>query len=168
MSSTLLSPDEAEADHHDEHPSDAKYVKIAIILAVLTALEVATYFFEDSFNWGPILVIMMFVKGIIVAGYFMHLKFENRLLTRVFVSGFVLACFVYIIALSAFAFWTNSGLRDDYGVNARPVPYVDPDAIPESAESEEIDGERGEGEGTEGEVVGDEAVEPAGDTSDEE
>lgn len=124
MSTETLSTDHAGDEDHHDHPSDAQYVKIAIILAVLTAIEVATYWFEDSFNWGPILVLLMVVKGIIVAGYFMHLKFDDKLLTRIFVAGFILACAVYVIALSAFRFWDNSGLRDDYGENVRSTPYV--------------------------------------------
>ncbi len=30
--------------HDDHHPSDWEYIKVAIILAVVTAAEVATYF----------------------------------------------------------------------------------------------------------------------------
>ena len=38
--------DEAVPVH--EHPSDLLYVKIALILAAITALEVGTYFLEDA------------------------------------------------------------------------------------------------------------------------
>ena len=39
--------DVEDADRHD-HPSDLLYVKVAAILAVLTALEVGTYFIEEA------------------------------------------------------------------------------------------------------------------------
>ena len=94
------------AAHGDDHPSDAKYIKIALWLAVLTALETATYFidwFEGNATrqWiflGP----MMVVKFGTVAWYFMHLKQDSRLFTRVFVTGIVLATIVYLIVLLTF------------------------------------------------------------------
>ena len=48
MSKTEIEHSETSDDAGDEHdhPSDNKYIQIAIILAVITALEVATYFFE--------------------------------------------------------------------------------------------------------------------------
>lgn len=96
-----------DVDSHD-HPSDRKYVEIAIILAVLTAIEVATYFFEEELGDAliPILMVIMVVKFFMVAAWFMHLKFDSRLFSRLFVSGLVLASAVYIIMLTAFEFWS--------------------------------------------------------------
>jgi cytochrome c oxidase subunit 4 len=94
------------ADAH-EHPSDLKYIKIAIILAVLTAIEVATYFWEDA-SQGALLTVLipiMVAKFAIVAGYFMHLKFDSPLFTRMFVAGLAFAVVVYAVMLTAFRFW---------------------------------------------------------------
>ena len=101
----------AHVEHVDEehdHPSDRKYVNIAIILAVITAAEVVTFYVEDELGslLAPILIVMMIVKFAIVAAYFMHLKFDSNLLTRVFVAGIVLAVAVYIAAMTTFHFWT--------------------------------------------------------------
>jgi cytochrome c oxidase subunit IV len=99
------------ADTHGSehaHPSDLKYIKIAIVLAVLTAAEVATYFFEDDISRGwlvAILIPMMIVKFAIVAGYFMHLKFDSPLFTRMFAAGLAFAVVVYIIMLLTFEYW---------------------------------------------------------------
>ncbi len=94
-----------DAEH--EHPSDAKYVQIALILAVITAAEVLTYYVEDALGPAliPILMVMMVVKFVIVASWFMHLRFDSSLLTRIFYAGLVLAFLVYIAALAAFEFW---------------------------------------------------------------
>ena len=98
-----------EADEHDDHdhPGDRKYVEIAIILAVLTALEVATYFFEEELGDAliPILMVLMVVKFFMVAAWFMHLRFDSRLFSKLFVSGLVLAAAVYVVMLTAFEFW---------------------------------------------------------------
>jgi cytochrome c oxidase subunit IV len=100
----------AEADHEahqHKHPSDGDYIKIAIILAVITALEVGTYFLEDASTTMLVLLLfpMMIVKFGMVCAYFMHLKYDNHIFRRVFVFGLVLAVVVYVIALTAMQFW---------------------------------------------------------------
>lgn len=109
---------EAHTDHDDEHhdhPSDAQYWKIGAILAVITLAEVGTYFITDdpySHDLAPLLIgsllLMMVVKFFTIGAYFMHLKFDNPVFRRVFVSGLVLAVGVYLIVLSTFAYWDNS------------------------------------------------------------
>lgn len=108
-------------DDHDDHgPSDRSYVMIALFLAVLTAVEVALFVFEDqiadALGVGSIkisLIALMVVKFWIVGSYFMHLKFDNPILTQLFVFGLVLAVVVYFIMLSAFEFnFWNDGLED--------------------------------------------------------
>ena len=83
-------PEVAEEDHH-MHPSDWKYVQIAIILAVLTAAEVATYYIDTGPLEIPILITLMVVKFVLVAMWFMHLKFDSPLFTRTFVAGLAMA-----------------------------------------------------------------------------
>jgi cytochrome c oxidase subunit 4 len=92
---------EHDHDEHD-HPSDGKYIQIALILGVITAVEVALSYIDVGKAFVPALVICMVAKFAIVAGYFMHLKFDNRLLTRVFVAGILLAIGVYIAFLTSF------------------------------------------------------------------
>ena len=101
---------EATAEDHDghDHPSDWAYVKIALVLAVVTALEVSTYF-SSVVDWGdalvPSLLIMMVLKFYLVAMWFMHLKFDNPLFKKMFVGGLILATAVYIVTLAAFEFF---------------------------------------------------------------
>ena len=91
----------------EEYPSDWRYVKVAIVLAIITAVEVDTYVHADL--WEPILVPallgMMALKFFGVAWYFMHLKYDKRVLTWSFYSGVVLALFVYLVALFMFNFF---------------------------------------------------------------
>lgn len=115
MSSTATADVSDAVEGHDAHdddhhgPSDANYIGIAVFLGVLTALEVATALevVEELLGKAliPTLLIMMFVKFWVVAMYFMHLKFDNKILTQLFMFGLVLAAFVYFIALAAFDFW---------------------------------------------------------------
>lgn len=103
---TTEEQEEVVHDDHD-HPSDAKYFQIAIILGVLTALEVATYYVDIGPALIPTLMVMMVVKFFMVAAWFMHLRFDNSLFTKFFVTGLVLAVAVYVIALSTFEFWSK-------------------------------------------------------------
>ncbi len=97
-------------DDHDHHPTERQYWMIFVILAVLTAVEVAWSYLGLS---GPALVLpllaMMVVKFFLVAGAFMHLYFDlkilnGRLFTWAFAGAIVLAMAVYAIVLAAFEF----------------------------------------------------------------
>lgn len=95
-----------EAGHAGEHahPGPAEYIKIAVILAVATALEVALYYLEflpDGLIVG-LLMFFMVVKFALVVLWFMHLRFDNVLFRRLFVTGIVLAIAVYTVVLLTF------------------------------------------------------------------
>ena len=94
---------EPASDHGDHagHPSEAKYIKIALILGAVTAVEVALYYwsFSNEAANNAVLLVLAAVKFVIVAAYFMHLKFDNRILRRLFITGFILATFCYIAYL---------------------------------------------------------------------
>ncbi len=93
---------EAAPGPHDAHahPSPLKYVGVAMILAFITAIEVALYYLDLP---NKLLVAMLmglaFIKFAMVAAYFMHLKFDGRLLRRLFITGILLALAVYTVAL---------------------------------------------------------------------
>jgi cytochrome c oxidase subunit 4 len=85
--------------------TDAGYIKIAIILALITALEVSTYYVDFGPLFMPSLIIMMLVKFVMVVSYFMHLKFDSKIFSFLFYTGLGLALFVYIAALATFKFF---------------------------------------------------------------
>lgn len=111
--SASASPDapDAPVEHVEhEHPSDWQYIKIALILAVLTAIEVFTYF-QSVHRMGDaalyvLLTVLMVLKFIYVVAWFMHLKFDSVLFKRIFITGIALALGVYLIMLTAFRIWT--------------------------------------------------------------
>jgi len=86
--------------------SNAGYVRIAAILAAITALEVATYYVDFGALFLPSLLIMMAVKFYIVVSFFMHLRYENKLFSWVFYAGLYLAMTVYAIFLATFHFFS--------------------------------------------------------------
>ena len=93
-------------EHGDAHRHDWDYIKIALILMVLTALETSTYFigwFEGNATrqWiflGPLMTIKFFM----VAWFFMHLKQDAPIFSRLFLTGILVAVGVYTIVLLTF------------------------------------------------------------------
>ncbi|MEE9417335.1 MAG: cytochrome C oxidase subunit IV family protein [Acidimicrobiales bacterium] len=93
----------AEADH--EHIDDKGYVKIFVILAIITAIEVVWSYVNVEAVFIPVLFGMMVVKFFLVTAYFMHLKFDIKLFYILFLFGLILASAVYLIFLSASQIW---------------------------------------------------------------
>ena len=96
----------SDAVEHDEHaghhPTPAEYVRIALILAALTALEVSTYYFEFGAAAIPLLIALMAVKFVMVAGFFMHLRFDTKLFGRFMYTGLGFAVVLYTATLLIF------------------------------------------------------------------
>jgi cytochrome c oxidase subunit IV len=92
-------------EHAGQHPDEIKYLKVAVILAIATAAEVAVIYVAAWENmWRQILGILMVLKFSMVAMYFMHLKFDSKVFRRFFVLGIILALAVYGIILWTFTF----------------------------------------------------------------
>lgn len=90
------------------HPSDGRYMLIALLLGVITAAEVSLYYIDIGRAMIPALLVMMVLKFGIVVAYFMHLRFDSLLFRRLFVGGLVLAVLVYMAALTSMQFWGNN------------------------------------------------------------
>ena len=85
------------------HPTPAKYVAIALILAAITLIEVAIVYMDFLAGIvGPVLVILSAAKFALVVMFFMHLRFDNRLFSTIFVTGLLLATGVLITLLALF------------------------------------------------------------------
>ena len=102
--STDTTPSAGHAGHddHGAHPTDRQYVIIALILAAVTGLEVALYYIDLGTANNPSLLILAAIKFAMVGMYFMHLKFDNRILRRLFVTGLILAVFCYFLVFFMF------------------------------------------------------------------
>jgi cytochrome c oxidase subunit 4 len=106
----------SDPDSH-AHPTEREDVKVALIRAVLTAIEVAIFYV--AFLRGvlrPLLGVLMLAKFMYVAGYFMHLKYDSKIFRGLFVVGIVLALAVFAVAL-----WTFTYTVRDTGASALGV-----------------------------------------------
>ena len=88
------------------HPSPRKYVWVAAILAVVTAIEVAIYYIDSIASRPGLLItsllIFAVIKFFMVGAYFMHLKFDSPAFRRFFIMGIVIALLVFGVVLAWF------------------------------------------------------------------
>jgi cytochrome c oxidase subunit 4 len=90
---------EVEHDIH-EHPTNATYWKIGGVLFALTILEVLGYVGEEVYHIlspgtaGLIIAVLSAAKFILVVMFYMHLKFDSRVFTGVFLFPAALATLV--------------------------------------------------------------------------
>jgi cytochrome c oxidase subunit 4 len=97
MASNAVVRDAQHSDQGHAHPSQAQYVRIAAILAVITAVEVIVYYIEEASAFlVPTLLVLSAVKFVMVVGYFMHLKFDSKLLMWTFTFAMIIAVAVFI------------------------------------------------------------------------
>ena len=93
-------------DEHESHDvTDRQYIIIALLLAVLTAAEVAVSYMDLGAWLVPALLVMMSIKFFTIVGYFMHLKFDNALFKLMFYIGLGLAVTLFGIMLTTFHFF---------------------------------------------------------------
>lgn len=75
-----------------EHASVRTYVRVAVVLTLVTALEVGvTYIRLLTPIIVPLLLSMSAAKFALVAMYFMHLRYDARPLSAVFVGPLLMA-----------------------------------------------------------------------------
>ncbi|MBG73514.1 MAG: cytochrome C oxidase subunit IV [Chloroflexi bacterium] len=93
--------------HEHNHPQPITYFKVAMALVALTALEVVVFYFEWlGYLIIPVMAILSIGKFAIVVMYYMHLKFDEKLLTYVFMAGLILAIVVIFWLMALFG-WFN-------------------------------------------------------------
>jgi cytochrome c oxidase subunit 4 len=102
---SAISPDEVPMLPGElrPHPTPFQYVMIAVILCVITALEVGMYYIEDDVPKGlyvAILLTMAVVKFVIVVSWYMHLRTDRLIFRRLFIVGSIGAVVLYAIVLA--------------------------------------------------------------------
>ncbi len=84
------------------HPDPLQYVVVAIVLVVITGVEIGVSYLEGSIPNGLIitlLLVMAFVKFFLVASWYMHLRTDQPVFRRFFVLGTIAAIVLYAVVL---------------------------------------------------------------------
>ena len=88
------------------HPGAKEYLGIAVLLTVITAVEVAVYYVPAMRPMlVPVLLVLSAVKFSLVAMFYMHLKFDHRLFSWLFVVPMILMSLIVIGLLRLFGHW---------------------------------------------------------------
>jgi cytochrome c oxidase subunit 4 len=102
--------DPAHADHTSmgevhEHPTWKQYKWVALVLTVITVIEVWVYYipaFVETRLFVPSLLIMSAVKFAIVVMFYMHLKYDHKLFRALFTGPLIIAILTLIVLLFLF------------------------------------------------------------------
>src|SRR2546428_9204552 len=93
------------AYEYGHHPSPRQYVLIAVVLVVLTAIEIAVSYIDTAHT--NLIIIALFAMGaakfFLVAGWYMHMKVDQPFFRRIFVVGMIGAGIVYGIVILVFS-----------------------------------------------------------------
>jgi cytochrome c oxidase subunit IV len=87
------------------HPTWSTYWKVALILTLITVVEVWIYYipaFVASRLFVPTLLIMSAVKFVTVVLFYMHLRYDHKLFRAVFTGPLIIAMFTIVGLLFLF------------------------------------------------------------------
>ena len=96
----------AAAGEVHEHPTWARYKWVALILTVITIVEVWVYYipaFVASRLFVPALLTMSAVKFVIVVLFYMHLKYDHRVFRALFTGPLIIAMTTIVALMFLFA-----------------------------------------------------------------
>ena len=90
------------------HASPRTYWAIGGILTVITAMEVAAFYIPAMAPiLVPVLLVLSATKFMLVIMFFMHLKFDSKVFSGVFLTGLVLASFMTVALIVLFQVLPN-------------------------------------------------------------
>ena len=87
----------------EHHPQAPTYITVAIILTILTAFEIGVFYapFLQAIL-VPLLIILAILKFILVAAFYMHLHFDSRVYSGLFLFPLSLAALIVISLMLLF------------------------------------------------------------------
>ncbi|MCC7369014.1 MAG: cytochrome C oxidase subunit IV family protein [Chloroflexi bacterium] len=112
------------------HPGSQTYIVVALILCVITAIEVAVYYIPALLDFiFAILIFLSAVKFVMVVGWFMHLKFDHKSFTWYFGGGLAVAI-ALVMALIALQIATHGHPPGDGNARVFPSGIAAPASAP--------------------------------------
>ena len=95
----------APAAHDQGHASVQTYLRVAVVLAVLTAIEIGCLYVPGMPNHLLVTLIVIFgtMKFALVVAFFMHLRYDNKLLTVLFVGPLTIATLIILAIMALFS-----------------------------------------------------------------
>ena len=131
------------------HPTPRTYIKVAAALGIVTGVEVWVFFIEQlEAAFVPIFLVLSAFKFVLVAMFYMHLKFDSRLFSGLFVGGLMVAAAIIVSLLGLFQILRETPTTTEAVVVTTEVPPPDDTGPPapttkELTPSPEISPEQG-------------------------
>jgi cytochrome c oxidase subunit IV len=99
------SPAAAQPAHGGGHATVRTYINVAVALAIITAVEVATLYIPGIPNALLVtsLLVMSLVKFFLVVGFFMHLRYDHIIMRVLFVGPLVIAMAIILALMALFS-----------------------------------------------------------------
>ena len=95
-------PEHILEEHHPQAPT---YILVAIILTILTAFEIGVFyapFLQPVLV--PLLIVLAILKFILVAAFYMHLHFDSRVFSALFIFPLGLATLIVVSLILLFVY----------------------------------------------------------------
>ncbi|MBV8056570.1 MAG: cytochrome C oxidase subunit IV family protein [Deltaproteobacteria bacterium] len=87
----------------EAHPQAPTYIVVAIILTILTAFEIGVFYAPFlQVVLVPLLIILAILKFILVAAFYMHLHFDSRVFSALFIFPLGLATLIVLSLMLLF------------------------------------------------------------------
>ncbi|HUG38419.1 MAG TPA: cytochrome C oxidase subunit IV family protein [Candidatus Limnocylindrales bacterium] len=90
--------------HGGGHATTRTYVNVAIVLALITAVEIATFYIPNIPNGILVvsLLVMSAVKFVLVVGFFMHLRYDHIIMRSLFIGPLIIAICIILALMALF------------------------------------------------------------------
>ena len=97
-------PSTAHPAHGGGHASLKTYIQVALVLAIITAVEVATLYVPGIPSGLLVvsLLVMSVIKFVLVVGFFMHLKYDGSIMRALFIGPLVLSILIILAIMALF------------------------------------------------------------------
>ena len=94
----------ADAGHGGGHATVKTYINVAIALAIITAIEVASLYIPGIPKGFLVtaLLLMSAFKFFLVVGFFMHLKYDAQVMRSLFIGPLIIAILIILALMALF------------------------------------------------------------------
>ena len=103
MDSSHAAPSAAHAPG-EGHATVQTYVRVAVVLGILTAIEIGALYVPGLPKHILVALLLVFsvIKFALVVAFFMHLRYDNKVLTALFVGPLLIAMIIILALMALF------------------------------------------------------------------
>lgn len=97
-------------EEHTQHPPVRTYLLVAAVLAVITVVEVSVFYLTVMARFlAPTLIVLSAAKFALVVMFFMHLRYDNRVFSGLFVGPLMITIPIILALMALFGAFVATG-----------------------------------------------------------